>query len=335
MGSDPRDPSWLVPAILDDCTSPHHAALVAFINGLPQSYLAAILSDPDAKANLEAGLIGNGNINHAAAVFALRDAVAASRLRLLAQPTTDSGAPPYDHPALRDLIPDTDGLVPLAAFETGLSSLDRGGTAFTVLAVARGQNSSYWLQQALVSLCDSSDVHVRPDPLQWDAVGRFPSMCYRMLAWGQTPQWDAIDSLSSPIQARWIPDHFGGDIAFTDCRWEPRGAERHLICEEVPHPSDANVRASRYLHAVYSIDSDCFIHLDGALRVFTQTECAKRVNSTIATIGKIGLRRKVFRIDRRCSKSEFGALAYSFFVWNTDVGQYLLNLSPQLSEGST
>ena len=94
------------------------------------------------------------------------------------------------------------------------------------------------------------------------------------------------------------------------------------MCEEVPKLETAAHESGRYLHAIYRPSQAAIVHLDGALRIYTNSEIIERHTQHVRKVGKIGLRQKVFRVDGAVSQDVLSSLCQAFFVWNEDVSRY-------------
>lgn len=232
-----------------------------------------------------------------------------------------SRPPPYDHPALLDLVPDHDGLVPLNALGTGIGGLSRGGFVFALAIPLRQLNSSYWSMQSLLRLSDRSRLHIRLDPLQVAPAAGYRSMFYKMDVFGRGLDWQRLHNLEDEEIARWMPDNLtSADCQFTDVVWRRRGPEVHFECEEVPKCADQ--RPSRYFHAIYRPDGACFVHADAAVRYYSDSELASRGNQHVKDVGKVGVRVKLFRIDGTIERDDWATVLAGAFVWNNDVQRY-------------
>jgi hypothetical protein len=108
----------------------------------------------------------------------------------------------------------------------------------------------------------------------------------------------------------------------TQYAWLPHENEVDFVCEELPVVDEVAERGSRYLHAIYDKASDRVTHLDGAVRVYDANELVARATSHVRNAGKVGIRVKVFRIDRAIEPDLMGDIVQAFFMWNYDVSRY-------------
>ena len=251
----------------------------------------------------------------------LSKGIAAYRLSVLRQDSESDRPRPYDHPALEDLTPDTEHLVPLREFDFDGSRLLRNGHAFLVLGTQRSPNSTYWLLGGLYSNL-RDHVRVRLDPLLHGPASNFGPLHQRMLVYGRSLDWHRIEGIRETDHGRWCPDSQERGSHFTDYAWEPRGSEVTFVCEEVPKLEAAAYEPGRYLHAIYLPSKAAIFHLDGAVRIYTNSEITERHAQHVRKAGKIGLRKKIFRVDDLVPRDVLSSLCQAFFVWNEDVCRY-------------
>ena len=131
---------------------------------------------------------GSPNPDRAARIWVagrlLSKGIAAHRIHVLRQDSKSDRARPYDHPALQDLTPDEEQLVPLREFEFDGSRLNRNGHAFMMVGTQSSPNSTYWLLASLHSKSLRDHVRVRLDPLLYGPTNNFVAPHYRMLRLG-------------------------------------------------------------------------------------------------------------------------------------------------------
>ena len=58
------------------------------------------------------------------------------------------------------------------------------------------------------------------------------------------------------------------------------------------------------------------------MRIYSDSEVAARREHHLRNASKVGLRRKVFRIDSLVPRSVLSSVCQSFVVWNQDVSRY-------------
>lgn len=229
---------------------------------------------------------------------------------------------PYDEPELADLVVSTDGLVPLSEFTIDESVLLRNGRAYTVLPSTPSENSSYWLTIALLSEGLQNQTLVRLDPLMRGPAHKFPRMSYRMLWWGPPLLWNDVGNIETESFGRWVPACLSNKSEFTDFAWVPRGDEIHLFLEEMPKRDDIGTTGSRYFHVIFSKIKECVLHLDGAIRIYSEDEWDQRYGIHVHRTGKVGKRIKIFRIDEPIQPDVVSSLGGTYFVWNYDVSHF-------------
>ena len=249
-------------------------------------------------------------------------AIEAHRLDVLCRDSRSGRPPPYDHPALEDLTPDEEQLLPLRHFTFDGARLLRNGHAFLMLSTTGAPNSTHWLIQACHSIDVRDHVRVRLDPLLHGPATEFHPLRQAMRVYGQTLDWNRIERLKCIEHGRWSPDSHGDPTQCTEYAWEPRGSEVSFVCEEVPKLSAAHRRPGRYFHSIYLPAEATISHLDGAVRIYTDSEISERHVHHVRNAGKVGLRAKVFRIDEPLSRTALSLLCQTFFVWNRDVSDY-------------
>lgn len=229
---------------------------------------------------------------------------------------------PYNDAALVDLPICKDGLVPLSEFDVEDGVLVRNGRAFVVMLPTPSENSYYWITRALARDSVRRLVRVRLDPLIHGDAATFPRMIYRMLWWGPPLLWSDIVRIQEETFGRWAPGPLSHRSEFTDYAWVPRRDEQHLFLEEMPLRDDIGLSWSRYFHAIFSLESRMVTHLDGAIRLFSDGEWGHRSSGHVHRTGKVGVRRKVFRIDSPMPPDQVSDLGATFFVWNYDVSHF-------------
>lgn len=246
------------------------------------------------------------------------------RMRLLRATCPHDRVPPYNHPALLDLPMSEDNLVDLKLFHSSKGLLERNGYVFELAPTLPAVNSSYWLMQNLRAQHEGISKSVRLDPLAIQSRDSYRAILYKMWVYGVPLDWTRIASLIQDLHGRWMPDDLiDTGVAFTDVVWSPRGKEVHFICEEVPARDRIHERGSRYLHAIYLPEQGHFIHVDGAIRYYSNDEEESRLNSHVRNAGKAGQRVKIFRSEGLIPTDVWGGSVASFFVWNTDVMNYV------------
>ncbi len=184
----------------------------------------------------------------------------------------------------------------------------------------------YWAMMSLFEVSNFCDVRLRLDPYLIFHENTYSHMNFRMLVYGKPPNLEELNSLRTISHLRWMHDNIEKfDSLFTDALWYPRDNQVHFICEEVPKTDSFWYRGSRYFHAIYDCSLNKIVHLDGALRIYTERENIHRISCHVKDIGKIGKRVKIFQVDGEMSINNWSNITASFFVWNDDVQNYFRN----------
>jgi len=139
-------PHWIIERLQRDAAADIRSALRAAIEGVSSDAVAAL--DQESRAQCEILFTSPDPDQQARLYIVSRDVaglIERTRLNLAAQL---GAAPPYNHPALRGVVVDTEGLVPLSAFDIDGDALCINGHAFFVLPPVPGSNANYWLLQS-------------------------------------------------------------------------------------------------------------------------------------------------------------------------------------------
>ena len=252
----------------------------------------------------------------------LLEGIPEARLKVLIDSVQMKKPPPYDNPAVADLILDSDYMVPLSSFQIIASALVRGDVGFTIMLPIQSSNSQYWLTKSLLKEGLQNVTSVRLDPFLVQQAKDYEYMEYKMWWYGKPLDWKRIDGLKIEEHGRWAPGKFSVRSAYTDYAWTPRDDEIHFRCEEIPAEEELQTRGSRYFHAIYSPVRKRIIHLDGAIRIYNIDEWQSRRSSHVRVSGKVGKRFKIFRVDADIDPDCMGSVCSNFFIWNNDVARY-------------
>ena len=322
FAADPGGPLLHLPYEAANADSPVRAKIEEFLSSIDAGRVATVRQDHTFQ-HLTSGI---ADLDREARIWAgvemLTHAIAARRLEVLRQDSTSDRPRPYGEPALADLTPDAEHLVPLCEFEFDGCRLVRNGHAFLMLSTTGSPNSSYWLLQSCYSEGLHEHVRVRLDPFLHGSAESFRAMFYAMLVYGQPLDWNRIDGLHTTDHGRWCPAASNASSKFTDYAWTPRRSEVHFVCEEVPTAGMSIRRGGRYLHAIYVPSEAAVSHLDAGVRIYSDSEVRDRHNRHVRQAGKVGLRQKVLRIDQPVPRTVLAPMCQAFFVWNGDVRQY-------------
>jgi hypothetical protein len=264
--------------------------------------------------------------------FNLSKLINESRIKLLNSESSSSRPTPYNLEIFNNWDLDKHSLIDLSIFDNSFQSMIGQGFVFedikfSLLQSIGGTNSSYWIAQSIKILLRSGHkIFGRLDPLLFNTSKDFDDIEYRMRVWGRDLDWNVLKGIRTEDHGQWFPDSLSSaTILKTDYVWKPLGSEVHFTIEELPKVDFINTRGSRYLHAIYSKDSDYFIHCDGAVRVYDNIEHKHRLNWHLKDneVRKVGKRIKLFDIKSQLTVGEFVSICANFFIWNEDVIEYL------------
>lgn len=247
---------------------------------------------------------------------------ARKRLESLTDAQRNSDILPYSAGCLRGSKVDDEGLVPLADFTYNDSTLNANGFSFSVCPTTASANSTYWLLRSFYEQAVADHVSVRLDPFLWGPSDSFPQMAYKMIVYAKPINWDGIGRLQEQHHGRMRADKSPERSELTEFVWDPRDDGIHFTCEELPPIERIEFEAARYLHAIYDPRTCAITHFDGALRIYTADELKTRQSKHVRNSGKMGLRRKIFRVNKSVDREAFSLIAQAFFVWNYDLATY-------------
>jgi hypothetical protein len=296
--------------------------LKELISSIPEKQVEQRAESPEFHCNLH----GESRLQFARQELieqTISKATAGLRFNYLCTDSLPERPNPYSHPVLIDLPLDPDHLVDISYFNlTPPHRILKDGFEFHIVPTLPQENSSYWLKTHIFQLSRTKQVFIRLDPFMIQPQDGILAPEYRMLVYGIPLDPESLKTLKKDQHSRWMPENLDySDIQFTDVVWSPRQeGEIHFICEEVPKTS--TLRGARYLHAILDVRSNTFIHADGAIRFYSDTELSKRKESHVRHAGKMGKRVNIFRIEGYLDFKEFSGISSSFFVWNEDVMNY-------------
>ena len=298
-----------------DSTSRIYGLLNAFLDEIPSADVEATCQDGTFRFFAE----GSQDIERAARVWIAERIIGCEiprrKAAVIRADILERRPRPYGLEAVKDIEVDDDHLVPLSEFECDGSRLIRNGWAFLLLATSGAPNSTYWLLHALQAEGLAERTRVRLDPFLWGPERTFPAMNYRMWIYGRQLNWERLASLKEPEYGQWRPGTSIRSGEFTDFVWAPRDGKVHFVCEEVPTLSDEECEVSRYFHGIYSVASSSFDHFDGAVRIYTSEELAKRQHTHVRHTTKWGLREKIFRVEGKIPRDMFSTITQTFFFF--------------------
>jgi hypothetical protein len=326
FASDPESPYEKALAKLNDPSWPRHSQLMQFLGSLPTEAVEAARAD-----KIFAGIYGTDE-RLARAWFAqwlLMQKASEGRLRSICCDGAYGDVMPYAAECLRDIGLDSEGMVKLAKFEAIGGALGRNGFNFTICPTTMAPNSTFWLLRSFYDQGIADHVSVRLDPFLWGASESFLPMMFKMIVYGQSVNWDGIAKLREPHHGRMMSDGPAERFELTEFCLDPRDDGMHFTCEALPASERIGFEAARYLHAIYNPATEALTHLDGALRIYSAAQFEERLAAGhLRKAGKVGARRKIFRIDEPVRRDAFSLVAQAFFVWNDDMKMYFTKTLP-------
>jgi hypothetical protein len=324
LSSSELDPFFAIDRIIRDTSHSQYDNLINFCGQIEDNEIIKILDDRRFQAYGK--ITDNINIEGNARIWYCKNNLnkIINKKRFEALINTSGNVPlPYNHAVLKSVKTDSNWLVSLSEFEISNCSLIREDKIFYVLPSLPHYNSMYWAFNQLLQLSNRAHIKIRLDPFLIIERIKHQLMHYKMYVYGVPPDLDKLSSIEDVVHVRWMAEDIDKrDEQFTDAVWEPRKDGIHFICEEVPKKNANYYRGSRYFHSIYNADKEKFIHTDGAIRIYSDSEIEERLNCHVRNIGKVGKRIKIFQIDTEIDLGVWSNIAGSFFVWNEDVMNY-------------
>ena len=117
-------------------------------------------------------------------------------------------------------------------------------------------------------------------------------------------------------------------IRKTDFFLHTKKGVKTLEIEEIvnnTHPLDLDIKKgypARYIHSEYDLKKEKFVHIDGAVRVYTDVQWDSRRNADIDEISKEMNRVKLFQIDHVLEFPDWLKLVHYFFRGNEHIVEY-------------
>lgn len=182
--------------------------------------------------------------------------------------------------------------------------------------------------QGLAPVVDAN-IRIRIDP---DLVGlaRTVRRTMEMDYWYGPPFKDDLASITQGVthhEANEFERSYAG-ISRTEFWWQSRDAMHILEAEELrDRPSfgaEEGVHyGCRYVHSIVDEESGRIVHLDGAIRAYSEEALVARLNSTIAEAGRHTMYTKLWRVDGNVPLGTWKRLIYDFYRDNSLVAEYL------------
>lgn len=126
-------------------------------------------------------------------------------------------------------------------------------------------------------------------------------------------------------------------VEYVDFRWSTnKESSRVFECEEVVFEqtygiSNKEAYCCKYMHSIFAKDESC-VHVDGAVRSYSDTELLKRFDSDLAKCGKNTEYMKIWRVDGRLDRECFMKLVHFFYRGNTLISEYFCDESSDFFE---
>lgn len=124
------------------------------------------------------------------------------------------------------------------------------------------------------------------------------------------------------------PDRLFNAVSATEFWWYEQDGRKTFECEEIRHldiPSlghSANHYGCRFVHSILDKDSGLPIHLDGAVRLYTEDLMLERVDKDILHFGRRADYTKLWRIDGSVPVDVWKELINHYYRDNHLVGEY-------------
>lgn len=216
MSLEPMNPRFELLKALAEEVDPLHGVLMKAIENVPGDALQKVANDPRISAWLKARQRGNDpqQVRFEVVAKDIDDEIYDRRRKALLD--RNPKTLPYNHPALSDIVPDRDLLVPLKVFQIEDDVLSRQGFVFSPAPPLRAVNSQYWSSRVLFDLPVRTAVSVRLDPLLVVPINEYSAPMYKMWVFGRNLDWNRIGRLKGKEHVRWMPDELTSDVEFTD-----------------------------------------------------------------------------------------------------------------------
>jgi len=111
----------------------------------------------------------------------------------------------------------------------------------------------------------------------------------------------------------------------TEILWSARDGAKTIQIEELcPFDKKLGYVMNRYIHARWNVGKGCFSHLDGAIKIYNQSQYDYRCSNNIRHCNqRIGFYKKLFRVDGTVDTATWNNLVASFYYGNELVFEYL------------
>ena len=121
--------------------------------------------------------------------------------------------------------------------------------------------------------------------------------------------------------------------------WSAKNGMKTIQIEEVVTKCNRIARESskilnRYVHAIWDIGKQCFVHFDGAVRIYCEENYQSRCETNIKSNSKSDGYMKLFRLDGMVPLAVFEDLTVKFFHMNPLVLEYFGGPEQSASNGA-
>jgi hypothetical protein len=234
---------------------------------------------------------------------------------------------------------DKDGLVPLPFLLKYFTYLGQGifkskDSQLTVFAhpffrrsQSRFNNFHFHFLDDLMSLKDSTDIKIRIS-LDEDMIGFSPSYHETgELEFHYGPEYtDDIKDMKPGITRHYCneSDKRYYEVESSEFFWKENGNEKIFESEELrscASPMDG-IFHCRYIHSIYDLSKNEFVHFDGAIRSYDPNSMSERTSKSFIQFGKNAVYKKIFRVDGKLSLDKWKLLITHYYQGNPLIYEY-------------
>jgi hypothetical protein len=235
---------------------------------------------------------------------------------------------------------DEDGLISLAHLLNDFTYLSQGvfkhkNSQFCLFAheffrrsQSRFNNFHFFFLDAFLSVAGSSECTFKIR-LDRHMIGYAPSFNVRgELEFHYGPKYtDDISQIKTGISRYQCTDsdrRFYG-ISGTEFYWKKDKKEITFELEELrdnPSPDVGEQYHCRYVHSIYKMANENFVHFDGAMRSYSLEEMSNRLEKTFTEYGRKADYKKLFRMDGKISLNQWKTLITHYMQGNPLIYEY-------------
>ncbi len=186
-------------------------------------------------------------------------------------------------------------------------------------------NGTLELSESLLFLIKNPKIklRIRPDCFRKQPVSDvFPH--FELAHWYGRPfnlKW--VGELRGEESAEHGPNSSFLDGHRTQFLWSSKkDATVQLSIEELPHKVEGNLEQAdggiftRFVHAIFDPAEEIFTHLDGAMRIYGESDYEDRICRKLNNYDKSYHKVKIFRIDGEIDYEAFRHVVGAFYKWN-------------------